>query len=168
MAKKKLFKGKVQIVLETLYGKIKVYEVFNDKDDQLVGEFLYPPSEYFDWHRYRWEASGDDSDYVRYEEIDLVKLCHLLLPITAKHSSQYEKILLIWDTYDDYRSYYRIVGEREETDDEFQIRLDAAEKEEKEKEQAKVIAAEKKLERKRAMLEKLKKELDATEVAEVV
>lgn len=56
------------------------------------------------------------------------------------------------------------MGEREETEIEFQARLDAAAKEEKEKEQAKVIAAEKKLERKRAMLEKLKKELDAAEV----
>ena len=152
---KSLTKLKVQDILYPFYGSVSVYK---ESDGSFVGKFAYLPEE-FDWENYYAET---ENTYP--ESINLIEIWTTLQSIMINHqngilSHQYEKIEIIEVEDDGYKSYRRIVGVRDETDEEFAKRKMEIENEENRKVKEKEEKEKRKIENKKKLLIKLQKEL---------
>lgn len=151
--KNKIQKIETKEILLAFYSPIKIYE-FNTR--KLVCETYEPEEEYYDFEMYEWECNDDSS----YESLRLDERFNELHKIIHECVGKYKRIELVWDTDEDgYRNHYRIVGVNDETDEQFDLRVEKLLEKQKQKEKQKEEKIAKIAENKRKRYEQLKREL---------
>lgn len=161
-----LKKKEIDIVLDTYYGKIRVINY--RKDDEIIGEFDYPPEQY-EQPKYSWEIVNQ-KDYIRLwpdsddeSAFSITAAYPKMHKAMQEHGDKYKRIELRWDYPDGYVAYPRIVGVRDETDEEFAARCEAYEQRKRKSQESaqkhKLETAAKQLEKKKKLYAKLKEEL---------
>lgn len=166
--KKMLERKEIKVILCTFYGMIKVYDCSDsDYDPKLIGEFLYPPPELnpsikdnINKDNITWES---DSESYCYQELRIDDKFEKMQKVILENKDKYKEIKLVWDTYDETCYYHRLVGVRDETDEEYGVRLEKHAVKYEQRVQKKLedqkLKEQKTLEKKRQQLAKLKKEL---------
>ncbi len=142
----------IEDILFAFYGSVDMFSV---ETGNLAGNFLYPPDEYYASNLYYFEPKEYYPD-----DISLSSDWDKIQQIVNDNKDKYQDIKIVEDRcMDGYGSYRRIVGVREETDEEFLERVKKHEEKIEAKKKEKEKKKEQTLKNKKKMLAKLKEEL---------
>jgi len=151
MKKQQIVKKKKEFILHEFFT-ISV-------DDDLTGESFKITYEQLPQYKLdNFYIEVEDNVVIRNCEIQISEIFDILQEV-MKLKNEYESISLIWDEDGSYKSFYRIVGVKMESDEEFELRKNDIEKEIKKKESEKLLKKQAGLDRKKEKLAKLRLEL---------
>ena len=162
----KLQKQKKTITLYCLCGKITITD---QETGEVVGAFVdlpdscrvpgYWPNTFgnFDWNKYSYETEFPLREGT--SSLNLGELLPKLNEVYEQNKDLYERIELDCTTFSDDVSFPSIIGIRDETDEEFVLRLEMEKQQKLMAEQEKLQKKQEKLDKKREQFERLKKEL---------